>query len=66
MGLVFSTEEELSQLKEAIGSLLYNAMLEAGAVPDLSVINPLLLPSHNESHDSQTRLQEQLQQVNTI
>lgn len=66
MGLVFSTEEELSQLKETIGSLLYNAMLEAGAVPDLSVINPLLLANHNESHDSQTCLQEQLQQVSTI
>lgn len=65
MGLVFSTEEELSQLKETIGSLLYDAMLEAGAVPDLSVINPLLA-NHNESHDSQTRLQEQLQQVSTI
>lgn len=66
MGLVFSTEEELSQLKETIGSLLYNAMLEAGAVPDLSVINRFLLGNHNQSHDSQTRLQQQLQQVSTI
>lgn len=62
MGQLFSTEE-LSQVREAIGSLLYDAMLEGGAVPDLGVVHPLLLTSHDESFDS--RLQEQLQQVNT-
>lgn len=66
MGQVFSTEEELSQLKETIGSLLYNAMLEVGAVPDLGVVHPLLLASHDESFDSWARLQEQVQQVNTM
>ncbi|KAF7655028.1 hypothetical protein LDENG_00061730 [Lucifuga dentata] len=63
MGQLFSSEEELSQAKEAIGSLLHNAMLEGGAIPDLGVIHPLLLPNQNESLDSRTRLQVQLQQL---
>lgn len=67
MGQLFSLEEEeLSQVKEAIGSLLYNAMSEGGAVPDLGVAHPLLLANHSESLDSRTRLQQQLQQVNTF
>lgn len=66
MGQVFSTEAELSQLREAIGSLLYDAMLEGGAVPDLGVVHPLLLANHDESFDSRARLQEQVQQVNTM
>lgn len=66
MGQVFSTEAELSQLKEAIGSLLYDAMLEGGAVPDLGVVHPLLLANHDESFDSRAHLQEQVQQVNTM
>ncbi|KAA8583548.1 hypothetical protein FQN60_014756 [Etheostoma spectabile] len=35
MGQLFSSEEELSQVKDAIGSLLYDAMLEGDAIPDL-------------------------------
>lgn len=67
MGQVFSTEEELSHAKETIGSLLYDAMLEGGAVPDLGVVHPLLLTNRDESPDSRPdRLQEQLQQVHTI
>ncbi|XP_005733790.1 uncharacterized protein LOC102210734 [Pundamilia nyererei] len=63
MGQLFSTEEEISQVKDAIGSLLYDAMLEGGAVPDLGVVHPLLLASHDDSSVSQDRLQEQLQQL---
>ncbi|KAG7511678.1 hypothetical protein JOB18_007236 [Solea senegalensis] len=63
MGQLLSSEEEYSQVKDAIGSVLYNAMLEAGAVPDLGVVHPLLLANHNQSSDSRTRLQEQLQQL---
>lgn len=63
MGQVFSTEEELCHAKETIGSLLYDAMLEGGAVPDLGVVHPLLLTNRDESPASRDRLQEQLQQV---
>lgn len=66
MGQLFSTEEEISQVKDAIGSLLYDAMLEGGAVPDLRVVHPLLLASHDDSSVSQDRLQEQLQQVKEL
>lgn len=66
MGQLVSSEEELSQVKAAIGSLLYDAMLEGGAVPELGVVHPLLLANHDESSDSQARLQEQLQQVDEI
>lgn len=66
MGQVFSTEEELSEAKEAIGSLLYDVMLEGGAVPELRVVHPLLLTNHSEGSESRDRLQEQLQQVHTI
>nr|XP_020494702.1 uncharacterized protein LOC109987809 isoform X3 [Labrus bergylta] len=60
MGQLFSSEGELSLVNDAIGSLLYNAMLEGGAVPDLGVVHPLLLASHGA--DSQGRLREQLRQ----
>ncbi|XP_070833810.1 uncharacterized protein [Chaetodon trifascialis] len=63
MGQLFSSEEELSQVKDAIGSLLYDAMLEGGAVPDLEVVHPRFLANHDESSDAQARLQEQLQQL---
>ncbi|XP_030604179.1 uncharacterized protein LOC115793372 [Archocentrus centrarchus] len=63
MGQLFSSEEELSQMKDAIGSLLYDAMLQGGAVPDLGVVHPLLLANHDDSSVSQDRLQEQLQQL---
>ncbi|XP_018517304.1 uncharacterized protein LOC108873540 isoform X2 [Lates calcarifer] len=63
MGQLFSSEEELSQMKDAIGSVLYNAMLEGDAVPDLGVVHPRFLANHSESSDSRARLQEQLQQL---
>ncbi|XP_036980697.1 uncharacterized protein LOC119034087 isoform X2 [Acanthopagrus latus] len=64
MGQLFSSEEELSQVKDAIGSFLYDAMLEGGAVPDLRVVHPLLLAtSQGGSFDSRAGLQEQLQQL---
>ncbi|XP_008290416.1 uncharacterized protein LOC103364904 [Stegastes partitus] len=63
MGQLFSSEEELSQAKDAIGSLLYDAMLEGGAVPDLGVVHPVLLTNQTESAASQASLQEQLQQL---
>ncbi len=66
MGQLFSSEEELCQVKDAIGSLLYDAMLEGSAVPDLGVVHPLLLANHDESFNSRASLQEQLQQVNMI
>ncbi|XP_033469928.2 uncharacterized protein LOC117248779 isoform X1 [Epinephelus lanceolatus] len=63
MGQLFSSEEEPSQLKDIIGSLLYDAMLERGAVPDLGVVHPLLLANYDESFDSRTSLQEQLRKL---
>uniref|UniRef100_UPI003AACA54C uncharacterized protein n=1 Tax=Centroberyx gerrardi TaxID=166262 RepID=UPI003AACA54C len=63
MGQQFSSEEELSEAKDAIGSLLYDAMLEGGAVPDLGVVHPLLLANQDASLDSRARLQEQLRQL---
>lgn len=65
MGQVFSTEEELSQAMETIGSLLYDVMLEGGAVPELSVVHPLLLTNHKEGSESRDRLQEPLQQLHS-
>lgn len=63
MGQLFSSEEELSDVKDAIGYLLYNAMVEAGAVPNLRVVHPLRLADHDENLDSRAGLQEQLQQL---
>ncbi|XP_068588000.1 uncharacterized protein [Cebidichthys violaceus] len=63
MGQLFSSEEELSQLKDAMGSLLYDAMLGGGAVPDLGISHPLPLTNHDESLDSRARLQKHLQQL---
>ncbi|XP_074532137.1 uncharacterized protein LOC141795220 [Halichoeres trimaculatus] len=63
MGQLFSSEEELSQGKDVIGSLIYNAMLEGGAVPNLEVVHPLLLADHDKNSDSRAHLQEQLKQL---
>ncbi|XP_051815860.1 uncharacterized protein LOC110954153 isoform X2 [Acanthochromis polyacanthus] len=63
MGQLFSSEEELSQAKDAIGSVLYDAMLEGGAVPDLGVVHPVLLVNHDEGFATQASLQEQLKQL---
>lgn len=65
MGQLLSSEQ-LPQLKEALGSVIYDAMLEGDAVPDLRVVHPLLLTNQNENADSQTRLQERLQQVTFV
>lgn len=64
MGQVLSTENDVSQLKEAVGSVLYDAMLEGDAVPDLGVVHPLLLASRDESINPGSHLQEQLRHVN--
>lgn len=64
MGQVLSTENELSQLKEAVGAVLYDVMLEEDAVPDLGVVHPLLLASQDESINPGSHLQEQLRHVN--
>lgn len=66
MGQLFSSEEEQPQVKDAIGSFLYDAMLEGGSVPDLRVVHPLLLANQGGSFDSRAGLQKQLQQVNEI
>lgn len=66
MGQVFSTEAELSQLKEAVGCVLYHAMLEGDAVPDLGVVHPLLLASQDESINPESHLQEHLHHVNRV
>ncbi|XP_045926839.1 uncharacterized protein LOC123984158 isoform X2 [Micropterus dolomieu] len=63
MGQLLSSEEEIAQVKDAIGSLLYDAMLEGGAIPDLGVVHPLLLANNDEGSDSPASLQEQLQQL---
>lgn len=64
MGQLVSSEEELSEVKDALGSLLYDAMLEGEAISNLRVVHPLLLANHNQSFDSRAGLQEQLKQVN--
>ncbi|XP_061915522.1 uncharacterized protein LOC133657797 [Entelurus aequoreus] len=61
MGQLLSSEEDLSKVKQAVGSLLYQRMLEGGAIPDLGVVHPLLLTSQDE--DSRSRLQEELLQL---
>ncbi|XP_029927042.1 uncharacterized protein LOC115372990 isoform X2 [Myripristis murdjan] len=63
MGQLLSSEEELSEVKEAIGCCLYDAMLEGGAAPDLAVVHPLLLTGQDESLDSRARLQGQLRKL---
>ncbi|CAN9499581.1 unnamed protein product [Ophioblennius macclurei] len=63
MGQLFSSGEELSRVEEALGSLLYDAMLEGGAVPDLKVVHPRLLTDHEGDSASRDRLQEQLKQL---
>lgn len=63
MGQLFSSEEELSKARDVIGGVLYTAMLEGGAVPNLTVVHPLLLASHSESSHSGPSIQEQMQQL---
>lgn len=63
MGQVFSTETEHSQLKEAIGSALYDAMLQGEAVPDLGVVHPVFLAGQDGSSHPGSHLQQQLRHV---
>lgn len=66
MGQLFSSEEDLSDVKASIDYLLYKAMLDGGAVPNLEVVHPRFLVSQDENVDSRSSLQQQLQQVNKI
>ncbi|XP_015251427.1 PREDICTED: uncharacterized protein LOC107098318 isoform X3 [Cyprinodon variegatus] len=59
MGQLMSSEEELAELKETVGFVIYDAMVEQGAVPDLSVVHPLLLANQNEEYVFQEHLLEQ-------
>ncbi|XP_015251426.1 PREDICTED: uncharacterized protein LOC107098318 isoform X2 [Cyprinodon variegatus] len=58
MGQLMSSEEELAELKETVGFVIYDAMVEQGAVPDLSVVHPLLLANQNEEYVFQEHLLE--------
>ncbi|KAM6956641.1 uncharacterized protein FYW47_012594 [Aplochiton taeniatus] len=62
MGQMLSSQEELSEVHDMIGSLLYTAMLEGGALPDLGIGGPLLA-NPEESQVSRSRLQEHLRQL---
>ncbi|XP_019743647.1 uncharacterized protein LOC109526663 [Hippocampus comes] len=56
MGQLLSSEEELSRVKWAIGNLLYRTMLEGGAVPNLSVVHPLLLANEEPGAHLQAQM----------
>ncbi|XP_051936319.1 uncharacterized protein LOC127610342 isoform X2 [Hippocampus zosterae] len=56
MGQLLSSEEELSGVKCAIGNLLYRTMLEGGAVPNLSVVHPLLLANEEPGAHLQAQM----------
>ncbi|XP_053730594.1 uncharacterized protein LOC128764662 isoform X2 [Synchiropus splendidus] len=60
MGQLFSSETDVAGAREAIGSLLYQAMQQEGAVARLAVDYPLLLEPHEGSAD---RFTEQLKQL---
>ncbi|XP_036842495.1 uncharacterized protein LOC110530352 isoform X1 [Oncorhynchus mykiss] len=61
MGQLLASEKEQSEAQVAIGSLLYSAMLEAGALPDVAVDHYLL--ANPESLDSRAHLQDHLRQL---
>ncbi|MEQ2308548.1 hypothetical protein AMECASPLE_029273 [Ameca splendens] len=63
MGQLISSEEELADLKKTVGFVIYDAMVEGGATPDISVVPPLLLANQNEDSVSQAYLHEHLQQI---
>lgn len=63
MGQLFSTQEELSEARDAVGAFLYNVMLDAGAVPNLRVVHPLLLGNGSDGPQSGPTIQEQMQQL---
>ncbi|KAJ0066949.1 hypothetical protein NL108_006194 [Boleophthalmus pectinirostris] len=63
MGQLFSSEEELSQFQEVIGAILFDAMLDAGAVPNLRVVHPLLLANYSEGSQTGPSIQEQMHQL---
>lgn len=64
MGQLLSSEEQFHQLKEALGAVIFDAMLEGAAVPDLRVVHPLLLTTQNERDVS--KVQDHLQQVRFV
>ncbi|XP_010887424.1 uncharacterized protein LOC105021442 isoform X2 [Esox lucius] len=61
MGQVLGSVQEQSAAQAAVGSLLYSAMLKAGALPDVAIDHTLL--SNPESLDSRARLQDHLRQL---
>ncbi|XP_067092582.1 uncharacterized protein [Osmerus mordax] len=61
MGQLVSSAGERSEAQSALGSLLYNAMLEQGALPDLGVDHSFL--GNPESKESQAHLQAHLQEL---
>ncbi|KAL0964554.1 hypothetical protein UPYG_G00325560 [Umbra pygmaea] len=61
MGQLFTTEKEQTAAQAAVGSLLYSAMLTAGALPDVAIDHSLL--SNPECLDSRTQLQDHLRQL---
>ncbi|KAM4729335.1 uncharacterized protein FYW61_009940 isoform 2-T6 [Anableps anableps] len=63
MGQLISSEEELTELKKTAGCVIYDAMVEGGAVPDLAVVHPLLLANQNDDSVSQACLQQHLKQI---
>ncbi|XP_033835611.1 uncharacterized protein LOC117382518 [Periophthalmus magnuspinnatus] len=63
MGQLFSSEEERSRARDAIGAVLFDAMLDAGAVPNLRVVHPLLLSNDDTGARPGPSIQEQMQQL---
>ncbi|CAL1577929.1 unnamed protein product [Knipowitschia caucasica] len=61
MGQLFSSEEELSHAQDVLGEVLFSFMLDAGAVPNLRVVHPLLLA--NDTQGSGPSIQEQMLQL---
>ena len=61
MGQLVSSPGERSEAQSALGSLLYDAMLEQGALPDLGVDHSFL--GNPESKESQAHLQAHLQEL---
>ena len=59
MGLQLSSVQHANA---ALGSLIYDAMSEAGALPDLGITQPLLQANPEESLDSRAYLQQNLRQ----
>lgn len=63
MGQLMSNEAEAAELKKTAGCVIYDAMVEGGAAPDLAVVHPVLLANQNEDSGSQACLQAHLKQI---